>query len=1819
MSPQWMPQNIQKRILLYVLQQLSLFSEVELPNLQEVSLNNIVLNNISFDPEKVKKTLGFNLRYGQVGRLELNTMSNGVILGSGGVNIDAKDIEMVISPDIEIEEDLISSALFLLAQSTTEFANTMMSDIMDDSDEFDESELLNQKLPRRNSTSSNSSSNSKKISTLSSVMSKAVEIALARLRVRLENLKIKIISEHCDMELIIDELIFTTKNGVRKVILNGIRLNSLRPDINPGLIPNEQVLVNLNDEFLVDLDNSDDSETNENLSESTLFSHEEASSIYMSAIEDSFDLLAKLKQESKQTNKTVKPLDPVTIFYINSFHMEFEGLNTTSNLKISIDTIKIALTPLTDSVSTVLNGITRNLKLADYNRRKQTLAKKNTTSRFPQYSNIDDIVEEDVNDSEVVEEQEEVIPLFNRIHINNITINMTSALLSNGDFAYSDSINVILDNLNVKQKSQEYIFGGIEKLTFVKDQSEIFSFTNPIPEGNLSGLELSMASEFNGSSSKKLSRPKADIRFEIISNDSKSKEVVVLLSKEASFLLDSSNVGTLLSVLTDLLNIHTSYDVLQSIMSLSNASNSDKRKKSFKTDLQFVFQTSNVKIDLLSPSEKIISLLIHPINFNLLRNKLTISKISLYKPTSSFEEILGYFSNFEFRNQMSEFKTFINRNNDPNFIPREIKMSSTSNLSIEEIFLETSLDNYKLLVDQLSLYFESISHTLVTDPVPEKVQISKYEPLAHSMYLANHRRGIGISSVHNIAFNNPKLNIASLRLNIKKVFINIKKIGPQFDSFRFMLADILFYQLKNDIQGSISTFSGSRFVSGKRTDDLIRDYDDHKSRFPLVFFHCKNNEKVKSVNITIRNLLIDYHTKWLDIFNRDKEKSSGGDNFKASDCNEKEEISKSKGKPSNFDIRISLFDCVLALNPLRLKSKLALVIEKGTADLTFGEYQFYVKSSLRSISLVLIDDISNLHSTNTQDGVLDSSAHASAFDYYLALGYINVGNINVTHIGVTFNTKIENLLQRSNKLGLTDSLALMDIKINSDEHQIELCADSAHALLQLVTDLKLPLNFTDADRGKVEVEGEFDLLDKVNYLEFAQEDVTNKKLEFDTIGFDDLVQQDKDKIENTNESDSTIDEKVSLRFEEDYFIGRNKNGKNKVVPVKFNLNLIKTKIFLYDGYDWKETRKAIKGAVKRVETRAKTQRQELIEEQLDRSDLQEASPIEESLYGSVYLSMPTGAEVNQLTESINRTMQNTRFNESTINRSQLNSSHAKHYKNLKLKRSMAHKVLIDLRSIEVSLTVFTSRDPRVDPDEEGKEFELMNSIDFRLDTITIYDNIPTSTWNKFLSYMNVIGEREIGTSMLKASILNVRPFPKVASTEAIVNVSILPIRLHMDQDTLEFVSRFFEFKDCRFSLPPDEDIYFQNFEISKLKMKIDYKPKTVDYVGMSSGRYGEFINLFTLDGSVLKLPKIKTYGVHGVSNLGKKLGSIWGPEIQRTQIASLIAGLSPLRSVVNIGGGVKNLLAVSYQEYKKDGRLFSSIGKGTKSFAKTTGYEILNLGAKLASGAQVLLEQGEEKLGGEGQALRQNNQLKKSKSSNRKAKTRNPGEFLDFHNIEKPNKPSKSLMESLQMLNQSIRLENDPFGSSKQYSYVDIDENLDGEIDEDDKNTFLNQSILLLDSVIGSKRQKKKAKIDEAYDGNSDVDNDDDDDDDDNDNGVDEYAKLNQSEQQKLISLYSNQPETIEEGIKLAYKSMGKNLSSTKKIILKLKDEVNDAETMQEALITVLKSSPIVLIRPLIGTTEAVSKTLMGLSNEVDPTRLQESKDKYRYDKKSNN
>ena len=86
------------------------------------------------------------------------------------------------------------------------------------------------------------------------------------------------------------------------------------------------------------------------------------------------------------------------------------------------------------------------------------------------------------------------------------------------------------------------------------------------------------------------------------------------------------------------------------------------------------------------------------------------------------------------------------------------------------------------------------------------------------------------------------------------------------------------------------------------------------------------------------------------------------------------------------------------------------------------------------------------------------------------------------------------------------------------------------------------------------------------------------------------------------------------------------------------------------------------------------------------------------------------------------------------------------------------------------------------------------------------------------------------------------------------------------------------------------------------------------------------------------------------------------PDIKRNQLPGILAGLAPVRSFVNVGGGVRDLVVVPLREYRKDGRVVRSLQKGAMAFAKTTSTELVKLGAKFALGTQTVLENVEDML-----------------------------------------------------------------------------------------------------------------------------------------------------------------------------------------------------------------------------------------------------------------
>jgi autophagy-related protein 2 len=147
--------------------------------------------------------------------------------------------------------------------------------------------------------------------------------------------------------------------------------------------------------------------------------------------------------------------------------------------------------------------------------------------------------------------------------------------------------------------------------------------------------------------------------------------------------------------------------------------------------------------------------------------------------------------------------------------------------------------------------------------------------------------------------------------------------------------------------------------------------------------------------------------------------------------------------------------------------------------------------------------------------------------------------------------------------------------------------------------------------------------------------------------------------------------------------------------------------------------------------------------------------------------------------------------------------------------------------------------------------------------------------------------------------------------------------------------------------------------VNTVQIKLDYKPKKVDYAGLRSGHTTEFMNFFILDGADIILRHVILYGVASFDKLHQTLNDVWMPDVKNNQLPGVLAGLAPIRSIVNVGSGVRDLVVVPMREYKKDGRIVRSVQKGALAFAKTTTSELARFGAKLAIGTQTVLEGAE--------------------------------------------------------------------------------------------------------------------------------------------------------------------------------------------------------------------------------------------------------------------
>ncbi|CAH1444910.1 unnamed protein product [Lactuca virosa] len=271
------------------------------------------------------------------------------------------------------------------------------------------------------------------------------------------------------------------------------------------------------------------------------------------------------------------------------------------------------------------------------------------------------------------------------------------------------------------------------------------------------------------------------------------------------------------------------------------------------------------------------------------------------------------------------------------------------------------------------------------------------------------------------------------------------------------------------------------------------------------------------------------------------------------------------------------------------------------------------------------------------------------------------------------------------------------------------------------------------------------------------------------------------------------------------------------------------------------------------------------------------------------------------------------------------------------------------------------------PDGEITVSKLSVSIqDLCLDDVS-----NRAPWRQILGcYQSKDRPRESRSRALKFDLESVRPHPSIPLEEYRLQISVLPIRLHLHQSQLEFLINFFGGKNSspdhsqetfEIDLPEEALLpYFQKFSITPVVVRVDYIPSRVDLPAVGHGKYVELVNLFQWKGVELQLKNVQAVGVYGWSSVCETIIGQWLEDISQNQVHKLLKGLPPIRSLVAIGSSAAKLVSLPVKNYKKDRRLVKGMQRGTIGFLRSVSLEAIGLGAHLAAGVHAILLQAEE-------------------------------------------------------------------------------------------------------------------------------------------------------------------------------------------------------------------------------------------------------------------
>ena len=196
---------------------------------------------------------------------------------------------------------------------------------------------------------------------------------------------------------------------------------------------------------------------------------------------------------------------------------------------------------------------------------------------------------------------------------------------------------------------------------------------------------------------------------------------------------------------------------------------------------------------------------------------------------------------------------------------------------------------------------------------------------------------------------------------------------------------------------------------------------------------------------------------------------------------------------------------------------------------------------------------------------------------------------------------------------------------------------------------------------------------------------------------------------------------------------------------------------------------------------------------------------------------------------------------------------------------------------------------------------------------------------------------------------------KLASDECEVALTLAPVRCILDQRAIKFKKAFFSSDsgeadpsqdwtaDLNLIPPP----MLRIFRVKPVKMKIDYSPQKIDTVALKNGSVVELINLSPLDAMVLLLHEVEIEDSLGFGEAMGSLVSHWLGDICATQMHKFLTNARPFEPLTNVGGGVADLLVLSWDAYKSGESVTRALRSSVSSLLGTVAHETLTTSSRI--------------------------------------------------------------------------------------------------------------------------------------------------------------------------------------------------------------------------------------------------------------------------------